>query len=84
MREGIALTAFTERGRKLASELAASLGGTLRENTQPLAGWTEESFLSCEALVFIGAVGIAVRSIAPYLQSKAADPAVICMDEAGR
>ena len=84
MREGIALTAFTERGRELASELAAALGGTLRENTQPLADWTEERFAACEALVFIGAAGIAVRSIAPHLQSKAADPAVICMDEAGR
>ena len=83
-REGIALTAFTARGWMLASELASALGGTLRENTQPLAGWTEESFASCEALVFIGAAGIAVRSIAPYLKSKAADPAVICLDEAGR
>ena len=76
-RKGIALTAFTERGRELASGLAAALGGTLREKDRPLPDWTRESFQSCEALVFIGAAGIAVRSVAPHLQSKAADPAVI-------
>ena len=83
-RKGIALTAFTERGRELASGLAAALGGTLREKDRPLPDWTRESFQSCEALIFIGAAGIAVRSVAPHLQSKAADPAVICLDEAGR
>ncbi len=84
MREGIALTAFTERGRELASKLAAALGGCIREQDQPLADWTAESFLSCEVLVFVGAVGIAVRSIAPHIRSKASDPAVVCVDETGR
>ncbi|MBQ6928130.1 MAG: cobalamin biosynthesis protein [Oscillospiraceae bacterium] len=83
MREGIALTAFTERGRELAAALAAALGGSVWDRAQPLADWTAESFEACEALVFIGAAGIAVRSVAPYLRSKATDPAVICMDETG-
>ena len=83
MRDGIALTAFTERGRELASKLAEALDGTLRDSGQPLADWTRESFPSCNALIFVGAVGITVRSIAPYIRSKAADPAVICMDERG-
>ena len=84
MREGIALTAFTERGKELAMTLAAALGGHVREKDRPLADWTAESFLSRETLVFVGAVGIAVRSIAPYIRSKASDPAVICVDETGR
>ena len=83
MREGIALTAFTERGRELAMTLAAALGGHVREKDRPLADWTAESFRSCEALIFVGAVGIAVRSIAPHIRSKASDPAVICVDENG-
>ena len=83
MREGIALTAFTERGRELAAALAAALGGSVWDRAQPLADWTAKSFEACEALVFIGAAGIAVRSVAPYLRSKATDPAVICMDETG-
>ena len=83
MREGIALTAFTERGRELASKLAAAFGAPVRERERPLADWTAESFISCEALIFVGAVGIAVRSIAPHIRSKASDPAVICVDENG-
>jgi cobalt-precorrin 5A hydrolase len=51
--------------------------GTLRE-------WTEQAFKSCELLVFVGAVGIAVRAIAPFVKSKACDPAVLAIDEAGR
>ncbi len=43
-----------------------------------------ESFSSLEALIFVGACGIAVREIAPYVKSKKTDPAVLCIDEAGR
>ena len=46
--------------------------------------WTERSFAECEALVFIGATGIAVRHIAPFIKSKDRDPAVVSMDEHGR
>ena len=41
-------------------------------------------FSSMDALVFVGACGIAVREIAPYVKSKKTDPAVVCIDEAGR
>ncbi len=46
--------------------------------------WTRKAFAECDAIVFIGAVGIAVRYIAPHIRSKDVDPAVICMDEHGR
>lgn len=42
-----------------------------------------EEFVSSDLLIFIGASGIAVRMIAPYIRDKFKDPAVICMDEGG-
>lgn len=41
-------------------------------------------FSESDALIFIGATGIAVRSIAPYVKDKTTDPAVISMDEKGK
>ena len=50
----------------------------------PLRRWTQEAFAEFDALVFVGATGIAVRSIAPFLKSKTSDPAVLCVDELGK
>ena len=46
--------------------------------------WTGRSFKECDAIVYVGAIGIAVRYIAPYVKSKTKDPAIVCMDEHGR
>lgn len=49
-----------------------------------LSEWTGQQFAACDGLIFIGAAGIAVRLIAPYLKDKLTDPAVVVVDEAGR
>ena len=51
--------------------------------TQPLHEWTEKAFQESDAIIFVGAVGIAVRAIAPFVKTKVADPAVIVLDEKG-
>ena len=37
-----------------------------------------------DGLVLICATGIAMRAVAPHLESKRSDPAVVCLDDAGR
>ncbi|MCD7992471.1 MAG: cobalt-precorrin 5A hydrolase [Clostridia bacterium] len=49
---------------------------------EPLSEWTGSMFGQKRALVFIGAAGIAVRAIAPYVRDKMTDPPVVVADEA--
>lgn len=50
---------------------------------EPVGEWTEKQFGEMDGLIYIGAAGIAVRSIAPFLKDKMTDPAVVAMDERG-
>ena len=88
MRERITAVSFTERGARLAERICAALGGAHTEahgdRAFSLEAWTRDAFVSGDALLFVGAAGIAVRAIAPYVKSKAEDPAVLCVDELGR
>ncbi len=81
-----AYLAFTARGEALARRLAESLPGSVSRcgGEVTLKGWTAEHFAQDEALIFVGAVGIAVRAVAPYCKSKASDPAVVAVDEGGQ
>ncbi len=89
----VAFIAFTENGLSLAERLAQGLDqqgyetdvtcgfGSQKVNHKE---WVYQWFSRADALVFIGATGIAVRSIAPYLQSKGSDPAVVVLDDRGQ
>lgn len=50
---------------------------------QSLGAWTSATFGAADALIYVGAAGIAVRAIAPHVRDKFADPAVVSVDEAG-
>ena len=49
-----------------------------------LEEWTRQHFYQADGLIYIGASGIAVRAVAPFLKDKMTDPAVIAADEQGR
>ncbi|MGN0354823.1 MAG: cobalt-precorrin 5A hydrolase [Muricoprocola sp.] len=55
----------------------------LTELEIPLKEWTGKMFQKMDGILFISATGIAVRSIAPYVQDKTKDPAIVVMDEKG-
>lgn len=93
----IAIAGFTTNGCALAQKIVSELEGARAwapcriAETVGLPGfdnvgaWAGEAFAhGCDGIVFVGACGIAVRAIAPYVTSKMHDPAVVCVDEAGK
>ena len=83
----IAIVSFTDRGTALAERICETLGGEVTQahgaEGFSLSAWAGDRFTQAGALVFVGAVGIAVRAVAPYLRGKAVDPAVVAVDERG-
>ena len=96
----IKIAAFTLYGAILANKVANALRNNgydatayaapriadvaQLESTEGIQTWTERWFPQADALVYIGAAGIAVRAVAPFVKSKLTDPAVLSMDEKGR
>ena len=80
-----AIFCFSDRGAALAERIAGLFPGARRVRPRgDLAARTAECFRECDALIFVGAAGIAVRAIAPHVAAKTADPAVIVADDCGR
>lgn len=77
----ISLMGETEAALYVPERLRSENAGIIPRPSQDFYG---EHFGQAEALIFIGACGIAVRSIAPHVQSKTTDPAVLCIDEHGQ
>ena len=96
MRAGI--IAFTTNGCRTAKAVAEAFPDDevelfakstsdeldLRHVDVSMREWTRQAFEKYDAIVFIGAIGIAVREIAPFVKSKDVDPAVISVDEKGK
>jgi cobalt-precorrin 5A hydrolase / precorrin-3B C17-methyltransferase len=80
----IGLIAVTAAGRAAADRLASAWPGETRTYPRPASTALPQAWTECEALVCFLAAGATIRLIAPLLDSKHADPAVVCVDEAAR
>ena len=83
----ISIITFTENGTKLAEKIRQAFVGTKTEEAKKLglslSDWTRQQFAEKNAIVVIGACGIAVRMIAPFVSDKLSDSPVVVADEAG-
>lgn len=94
----IYIISFTAAGAALAGRVIQELPSGYeaacfikRKNSLPEEGtevknlreWTKRAFEEADGILFIGACGIAVRSIAPFVEDKWKDPGVLVMDERG-
>ena len=80
----IGLISVTAAGRTAAARLAASWPGDTRTYQGPAAEAMPQAWTECDGLVCFLAAGAVIRLIAPLLDSKHTDPAVVCVDEAAR
>ncbi|MDE5563542.1 MAG: cobalt-precorrin 5A hydrolase [Oscillospiraceae bacterium] len=93
----ISVLSVTERGRRLSERVAQALSGDTvhrfcyqthtdvqAQTFTSITAQTADLFHQMDALVFVCASGIAVRAIAPHVQHKTIDPAVLVMDDAGQ
>ena len=95
-RSGKVVIAITKQGSNLARQLAQSLQGDCVVPSKFAEPYSIDGYQGAvldavarhwhnhEALVLVMPTGVAVRAIAPLLDSKAKDPAVVCLDERGQ
>jgi cobalt-precorrin 5A hydrolase len=93
----LAVHAVTREGALLGRRLADALGadllvaeafaagvGATRAFPLPMRDAVSGAFHAYAGHVFVLAAGATVRLVAPLLRDKRSDPAVVCIDEAGR
>ena len=75
----IAIIQIGDTGSEITSILKRQLGAKAIQRTEIGKQWKKY-----DAFIFIGAMGICVRTIAPYIKDKHEDPAVVCIDSLGK
>ena len=74
-----AIITISEEGQNIARQLLPALKAESINRATVVNHWHDY-----DAFVFIGAMGICVRTIAPLVEDKHSDPAVVCVDSFGR
>lgn len=86
----ISVISFTDRGSEVSRRIAKERPSDTIQQYAKAAGFlpydnvrqfAQTAMQQSDAVIFIGAAGIAVRASAPFLQGKDKDPAVIVIDE---
>ena len=65
------------------TDTTAGSGEMLYETDMPLVSFVKGEFEAGRAIIFVGAVGIAVRTISGFVNDKLSDSPVIVIDDAG-
>ncbi|HEX8628826.1 MAG TPA: precorrin-3B C(17)-methyltransferase [Catenuloplanes sp.] len=78
------LVATTAAGRVMAARLAQAWPERCRVHSGPAGDQLRTAWAESTAVVCFLATGAAVRLVAPLLGDKHTDPALVCVDEAGR
>ncbi len=84
------IISFTDKGERLNKKICRIFDDSdvrpyfWKAGKGNLKEWTEKAFLNGNVVIFISAVGIAVRAISGFITSKDKDPAVIVCDELGK
>ena len=74
-----AIIQVNESSRRVADIVRQETRGTLLSRQEVSTQWSQ-----FDAFVFIGALGICVRTIAPCVDDKHTDPDVVCIDSTGK
>lgn len=95
----IAVISFTTSGKDISKKIKEKLSFSESSNSlkscdvieitkqsfdDKVSNHMKDIFSSHDALIFIASTGIAVRLIAPFINSKTLDPAVIVIDDLGK
>ncbi|WP_054112616.1 cobalamin biosynthesis protein [Marinagarivorans algicola] len=84
MNKPIRIIALTDAGLRLATRLQHFMPvATVHFKPKPFSQSVQQAFTQGDALIMICATGIAVRSLAPVLNTKHSDPPVLVLDELG-
>ena len=79
----IAIIQISEEGKNIARLLLSQVFAQKNEAEIISRVNVGKRWKDFDAFVFIGAMGICVRTIAPYIKDKHEDPAVVCVDSMG-
>lgn len=78
------IIALTQAGRRLGQTLESKLADAeLWYKPAPFAEKVQQAFVDKDSLIMICATGIVFRTLAPVIENKHEDAAVVVMDEAG-